>query len=157
MRIAIIGAGYVGLTTAGCLAELGHEVACHDVDAGRIAQLSNGSIPIHEPGLISLIRRMTAAERLRFPFDPDQCVASAEVVFLTVGTPSAADGDIDLSQVTSAARRIAPFIQSGAVVVIKSTVAAGTCRRIREAIAGERQSLDFSVASNPEFLREGSA
>ena len=157
MQIAMIGAGYVGLTTATCLAELGHHVTCADIDADRIERLSKGEVPIYEPGLEPLLKRCLEAGRLRFIDAVGGCVDEADAVFLAVGTPSRNDGEMDISQVEAAARQIAPHLKSGAVVVIKSTVTAGTCRRIREAIADARRSLDFSVASNPEFLREGSA
>lgn len=157
MRIAIIGAGYVGLTTAACLAELGHAVVCCDVDRERIADLSRGRLPYYEPSLAPLLRRGLESGALAFTVSTSACVAQAEAVLLAVGTPSAADGGVDLSQVERAARDLAPHLSPGAVVVIKSTVSVGTARRLRETIAEARRALDFSVASNPEFLREGSA
>jgi UDPglucose 6-dehydrogenase len=157
MRIAMIGAGYVGLTTATCLAEMGHQVTCADIDAERIERLSRRELPIYEPGLEALLGHCMETGRLRFVTAVQGCVDGADAVFLAVGTPSRPDGEMDISQVETAARQIAPHLKTGAVVVIKSTVTAGTCRRIREVIADRRRSLDFSVASNPEFLREGSA
>jgi UDPglucose 6-dehydrogenase len=156
MNIAMIGAGYVGLTTGACLAELGHRVCCIDVDAVRIDRLLAGGVPIFEPGLEPLIGRNLQAERLSFSTQME-AVEDADAVFLAVGTPSRADGSINLAFLDSAARQIAPFLMRDAVVVIKSTVVAGTARRLREIIAEARGALDFSVASNPEFLREGSA
>lgn len=157
MRIAMIGAGYVGLTTSACLAELGHTVRCHDADHERIKALSRGDMPIYEPGLAEMVGRRRATGALRFSDSVEETVADAEIVILAVGTPSHEDGRIDISQVEEAARLIAPHLASGAVVVVKSTVSVGTARRIREVIAERRGSLDFTVASNPEFLREGSA
>jgi len=157
MKITMIGAGYVGLTTGACLAKLGHRVTCVDIVAERIAALSNGRIPIYEPGLEELVRENVRGERLRFSADVEEAASDADAVFLAVGTPMGPNGDIDLSQIESAAKQIARAIQPSTVVVVKSTVVVGTCRWLREVIAEERVGLDFSVASNPEFLREGSA
>jgi len=157
MRIVMIGAGYVGLTTGACLAELGHDVTCQDLDEARIAQLRAGKCPIFEPGLDDLIARNSACGRLNFTSDPGEHLAEADIVFIAVGTPTLASGDIDLSYIEAAGRAIAPVIKSGAVIVVKSTVVAGTCRWLREVVAEARGGLDFALASNPEFLREGSA
>lgn len=157
MKVVMIGAGYVGLTTGACLAELGHSVICVDIDAARVAELRAGRLPIYEPGLDELSRANVTAGRLSFSDDIAGSVGNAEAVFLAVGTPSGEDGDIDLSHVGSAGRQLAPALRPNAVVVIKSTVVTGTCRWLREVIAEARGGLDFSVASNPEFLREGSA
>lgn len=157
MHIAMIGAGYVGLTTSTCLAKLGHVVWCHDIDLERIERIEAGDIPIFEPGLAEAIMDVRESGNLHFSASAASTVADATAIMLAVGTPSRPDGDIDITQVESAARLIAPHLASGAVVIIKSTVSVGTSRRIREAIAETRGSLDFSVASNPEFLREGSA
>ncbi|WP_265516501.1 UDP-glucose dehydrogenase family protein [Nitratireductor luteus] len=157
MRIAMIGAGYVGLATGACFAELGHDVRCHDIDQDRIGLLARGETPIYEPGLHAVMENARAHGRLRFLEHVEDCVGSADVIFIAVGTPSAPDGRIDLSQIEAAARLVAGHLKPGAVVTVKSTVVAGTCRRIREIIAEEHKSLDFSVAANPEFLREGSA
>ena len=157
MRIAIIGAGYVGLTTSVCLVQLGHHVTCCDAVEERVERLKRGEVPIFEPGLDELLESGLAERRLSFTSSIRESVTDAAAIFLTVGTPSDANGDIDLRQLDAAARSIAPYLESGAVVIIKSTVTAGTSARIREAIAEARRSLDFSVASNPEFLREGSA
>ena len=157
MRIAIVGSGYVGLTTGACLAELGHQVCCNDLDLDRIAALKRGEVPIYEPGLDDIIHRARENGNLQFTGSVTECIGEAEIVLLAVGTPSGPSGQIDLSQLEGAARRIAPHLAPGAVVVIKSTVVVGTCARVREIIAEERKALDFSVASNPEFLREGSA
>jgi UDPglucose 6-dehydrogenase len=157
MKLAVIGAGYVGLTTAACLAELGQTVVCADIDAGRIGRLERGDVPIHEPGLGELIAANTSRGRLGFSCRPELAAADCQAVFIAVGTPAAANGDIDLSFVETAARQIAHALAPNAVVVVKSTVSSGTCRHLREIIAEHRGALDFAVASNPEFLREGSA
>ncbi|WP_416223103.1 UDP-glucose dehydrogenase family protein [Tianweitania sp.] len=157
MRLSIIGAGYVGLTTGTCLAELGHHVTCIDMNEERVARLRAGEVPIYEPELHELMASNIEAGRLLFSADTRTGVADADAVFIAVGTPSLADGDIDLSFVQEAARGIAKVIKPNCVVVVKSTVVVGTCRALREIIAEERGALDFSIASNPEFLREGTA
>ncbi|HEX5934259.1 MAG TPA: UDP-glucose/GDP-mannose dehydrogenase family protein [Pseudorhizobium sp.] len=157
MDVAMIGAGYVGLTTGACLAELGHRVTCIDNDALKVARLKRADIPIYEPGLSELIRKHAEAGRLAFSDDLASAVPNADVVFIAVGTPSGPDGDIDLAYVKGAAASVAPLLRKGAVVVIKSTVVAGTARMVRELVKEVRGSSDVHVASNPEFLREGSA
>lgn len=157
MKIAVLGAGYVGLTTSACLAELGHEVICCDVDDDRIAALRRAQIPIYEPGLAELIASQTGAMRLHFTTETNLAAAQADAVFLAVGTPSDATGDIDLSFVHAAATGIAPHLRPDAVIVVKSTVVAGTSRRLRSLIETRCGRRDIAVASNPEFLREGSA
>ncbi|WP_394889261.1 UDP-glucose dehydrogenase family protein [Mesorhizobium sp. AaZ16] len=157
MKVVMIGAGYVGLTTGACLAELGHSVTCVDTDAARIKTLGLGATPIYEPGLEALIRKNRRLGRLDFSPDTKGPAGKADAIFLAVGTPAAPGGDIDLSHIETAARQIAPAMKPNAVVVVKSTVVVGTCRRLREVIAEKRLGLDFSVASNPEFLREGTA
>jgi UDPglucose 6-dehydrogenase len=157
MRVAMIGGGYVGLTTGACLADLGHEVVCVDKDPRRIADLDRGKIPIYEPGLQPLVARLKKLERLSFTSDLPSATRAADVVFIAVGTPSRADGSIDLAQVEAAALEVAPHLADDALVVIKSTVVPGTCRRIADLIAGAVPGRSISVVSNPEFLREGSA
>lgn len=157
MQIAMIGAGYVGLTTGACLAQLGHSVICVDVEPRKLALLQQGRIPIYEPGLTQIVAENARTGRLRFSGDIVLTCKDADAVFLAVGTPSRPDGGADLRYVEAAAREIAPQMRPDTVVVIKSTVVAGTARRLREIIAERRGGLDFSVASNPEFLREGSA
>jgi UDPglucose 6-dehydrogenase len=157
MKLAVIGAGYVGLTTAACLAELRQTVVCADIDSRRIARLRRGENPIYEPELTRLVTANMAHHRLSFSDAPPSASAEADAIFIAVGTPSAASGDIDLSFVENAGRQIAPMLKPNAVVVVKSTVPSGACRQLREIIAEARGALDFSVASNPEFLREGSA
>lgn len=157
MKVVMIGAGYVGLTTGACLAELGHSVTCVDTDAARIEALVAGATPIYEPGLDSLISKNRNAGKLEFSADTKGPASRADAIFLAVGTPAGVNGDIDLSYIETSARQIAPVMKANTVVVVKSTVVVGTCRRLREVIAEKRLGLDFSLASNPEFLREGSA
>jgi UDPglucose 6-dehydrogenase len=157
MDVVIMGAGYVGLTTGACFASLGHKVCCVDIDERRVADLEKGLMPIYEPGLEQLMAKNREAGRLRFSADIGASVADADLVFLAVGTPSRADGDIDLSYIKSAARDVAPFLADNAVIVIKSTVVAGTAKVIADIISAGRSGRRINVASNPEFLREGSA
>lgn len=161
MKITIIGTGYVGLVTGACLAEVGHDVFCLDVDQRKIAILNSGGIPIHEPGLDEVVARNVAAGRLRFSTDVEASVAHGDVQFIAVGTPPDEDGSADLQYVVAAARNIGKYMTSFKVVVDKSTVPVGTADRVSAAIAEElksRQSaLDFAVTSNPEFLKEGAA
>ena len=157
MDVVIIGAGYVGLTTGACLAELGHTVTCVDNDPQKIAGLKRAEVPIYEPGLSELIRKHVDAGRLSFSDDPASTAPGADALFIAVGTPSAPDGDIDLSYVKDAAAGVALLLKKEAVIVIKSTVVAGTARMVSERVEAIRGRKDVSVASNPEFLREGSA
>jgi UDPglucose 6-dehydrogenase len=157
MQITMIGAGYVGLTTGTCLANMGHNIRCYDIDAARTARLAQFDIPIYEPGLEEALRRAIDARCLHFPSRLQESVAGADAVFIAVGTPSGPDGGIDLGHVLAAAQQLAPHLKRGALVVVKSTVVVGTARRVREIIARERGAFDIRVASNPEFLREGSA
>ncbi|RMH72964.1 MAG: UDP-glucose/GDP-mannose dehydrogenase family protein [Actinomyces sp.] len=151
--IAVIGAGYVGLTTAVCLAHLGHRVACADVDADKVRRLSAGEPTIHEAGLPVLLKEGLDAGRLRFTTDPADAVADAAFVYLCVPTPSAPDGSADLTHLRRAAVAISPHLRSGAIVVNKSTVPVGSTRLVEQALARG----DIPVVSNPEFLREGTA
>ncbi|MDB5472948.1 MAG: UDP-glucose/GDP-mannose dehydrogenase [Devosia sp.] len=157
MKIVVLGAGYVGLTTSACLADLGHSVTCCDIDPQRIAALQSARVPIFEPGLSELIAQQMQAERLHFTTDANMAANDADAVFLAVGTPSDRDGDIDLSYVETAAQAIAPYLPSAAVIVLKSTVVAGTARRVKSLVDASRGGGDIAVASNPEFLREGTA
>ena len=158
MIITIIGTGYVGLVTGVCLSEFGFDVTCVDKQADKIVQLRNGISPIYEPGLEQLIRSNSDEGRLHFETDVANCVPSSNVVFLAVGTPSVEGGDeVDLQYVFAAVEDIAPHLTDGAVVIVKCTVVPGTNQRVRERIAELRPDLDFSVVSNPEFLREGTA
>jgi UDPglucose 6-dehydrogenase len=156
--IAVVGAGYVGLTTAACLAHLGHDVACADVDAEKVDQLSKGEIPILEEGLPALVAEGLEAHRLRFVVGAAPAAARAEFVFLCVPTPQGDDGAADLSVVEDVVREIASVLPPGAVVVNKSTMPVGSTRLV-ERVLGEAGAVvdEVGVASNPEFLREGTA
>jgi UDPglucose 6-dehydrogenase len=157
LKVVMIGAGYVGLVSGICFSEFGYEVTCADKDEGKIAALREGRIPIYEPGLDELLARN--AERMTFTSDIAEVLSEADVIFLAVGTPSSrrGDGEADLSHVYAAAREIAPHLKLGAVVAIKSTVIVGTAAKVRHIIKEANPNADFSTASNPEFLREGSA
>ena len=158
MRIAIVGAGYVGLVSGACFAEFGTQVVCVDKDAGRVASLSRGEIPIFEPGLEPLVAGNLEAGRLSFTYDLSEACAGAAAVFIAVGTPSRrGDGHADLSYVFAAAREIALHAAPETVVVTKSTVPVGTARRVAAICREEAPDKPLYVASNPEFLREGSA
>ncbi len=158
MNICVVGTGYVGLVTGACLAEFGHTVTCVDKDHSKIELLNAGGIPIFEPGLDDLVRRNTQAGRLFFTVELDHAIRESLVVFIAVGTPEGSDGRADLSFVHAVARTVAEHLNSYKVVVTKSTVPAGTGKVIRELIEQHRvEDHPFSVASNPEFLREGSA
>ena len=161
MKITVIGSGYVGLVTGACLADTGNHVLCIDHDAGKVERLRRGEIPIHEPGLDAVVARGIAAGRLRFSTDYDEAVAHAAVVFIAVGTPSDEDGSADLSHVLSAARELGRRMQRDTLVVVKSTVPVGTSDKVRAAVQEELRARgvphQVSVASNPEFLKEGMA
>lgn len=157
MKIVVLGAGYVGLTTSACLAELGHHLTCCDIDHARVAALRQAEIPIYEPGLAELVSAQMKAGRLEFSADAEDAVRCADAVFLAVGTPSDQGGSIDLSFVMAAAAGIAPHLRKQAVLVVKSTVVAGTAQQIKALVDKTRGSSDIPVGSNPEFLREGSA
>jgi UDPglucose 6-dehydrogenase len=158
MRIAMIGAGYVGLVSGACLSEFGHDVVCVDKDAAKVNSLRQGKIPIFEPGLDEVVAANVKAGRLTFESDLRNAVAGAGAVFIAVGTPSRrGDGHADLSYVFAAAEEIAAALTGYAVVVTKSTVPVGTSRQVEAIIRKMRPNADFDMASNPEFLREGSA
>ncbi|MBZ5795483.1 UDP-glucose/GDP-mannose dehydrogenase family protein [Burkholderia contaminans] len=165
MKITIIGTGYVGLVTGACLAEIGHDVFCLDVDPRKIDILNNGGMPIHEPGLLDIIARNRTAGRLRFSTDIEASVAHGEIQFIAVGTPPDEDGSADLQYVLEAARNIGRHMTGFKVIVDKSTVPVGTAQRVRgvvdEALAARGLAGSvahrFSVVSNPEFLKEGAA
>jgi UDPglucose 6-dehydrogenase len=158
MNICVVGTGYVGLVTGACLAEFGNIVTCVDTDRGKIDELNAGGIPIFEPGLDDLVQRNTKAERLSFTTDLAKGIGDGLAVFIAVGTPQGQDGRADLTYVRDVARTVAEHLNSYKVVVTKSTVPAGTGRMIRDIIEErKREDHPFSVASNPEFLREGSA
>jgi UDPglucose 6-dehydrogenase len=161
MRIAIFGTGYVGLVTGTCLAEVGHDVICVDIDAGKVQGLKQGVVPIFEPGLQPMVKANHAAGRLDFTTDAASAIAHGEVVFIAVGTPPDEDGSADLQYVLTVARTIGRHIDRPTLVVNKSTVPVGTADKVRAAIASELQSrgadVAFDVVSNPEFLKEGDA
>lgn len=161
MRITIIGTGYVGLVTGACLAELGNDVFCLDLDQRKIDILNNGGIPIHEPGLAEIVARNRNYGRLQFSTDVQAAVAHGDVQFIAVGTPPDEDGSADLQYVLAAARNIGRYMDGFKVVVDKSTVPVGTADKVRAAIAEELrargQQTEFTVVSNPEFLKEGAA
>lgn len=154
----MIGAGYVGLVSSVCFAEFGADVICVDKDPSKVEALQAGRVPIYEPGLSSMIAANKAAGRLKFTMDLAAAVSAADAIFIAVGTPSRrGDGHADLTYVFEAAKEIAAAARPGAVIVTKSTVPVGSGRQVEAAIREERPDLDFDVASNPEFLREGSA
>lgn len=161
MKVTIIGSGYVGLVTGACLAELGNNVFCLDVDQRKIDVLNNGGIPIHEPGLDEVVARNRAAGRLTFSTDVAASVAHGEIQFIAVGTPPDEDGSADLQYVLAAARNIGRHMNGFKVIVDKSTVPVGTADKVRAAVQAELRARDsdarFSVVSNPEFLKEGAA
>ncbi|MGE0233399.1 MAG: UDP-glucose/GDP-mannose dehydrogenase family protein [Flavobacteriaceae bacterium] len=158
MQIVIIGAGYVGLVSGVCLADIGAAVTCVDIDAGRVELLKDGIVPIYEPGLDEKLRRNLAAGRLSFTDDPTGPVSEADMVFIAVGTPTrAGSGEANLDFVFAAVEDVVPHLRAGSVLVVKSTVPVGTCRRIADIVAAARPGLDVSIGSNPEFLREGKA
>ena len=158
MRVAMIGTGYVGLVSGACFSNFGHHVVCVDKDADKIARLKRGEIPIFEPGLDALVADNVKAGRLAFTTDLAAAVPDAEAVFIAVGTPSRrGDGFADLSYVYEAAAEIADGLKNYAVVITKSTVPVGTSKKVEDIIRARRPSAEFDVASNPEFLREGSA
>jgi UDPglucose 6-dehydrogenase len=158
MRVAMIGTGYVGLVSGACFSEFGHHVTCIDKDAAKIAVLTGGNIPIYEPGLEDVVAANVKAGRLFFGTDLATAVRDADAVFIAVGTPSRrGDGHADLSFVFQAAEEIAAALSGYTVVITKSTVPVGTGKKVEEVIRRVRPDGEFDVASNPEFLREGSA
>ena len=161
MKITIIGTGYVGLVTGACLAELGNDVFCLDVDQRKIDLLNNGGIPIHEPGLEEVVARNRAAGRLQFSTDVAASVAHGQLQFIAVGTPPDEDGSADLQYVLAAARNIGRHMDGYKVIVDKSTVPVGTADRVaaalREELSARGAESEFAVVSNPEFLKEGAA
>ena len=161
MKITVVGTGYVGLVSGTCLAEVGNDVLCLDVDANKIRILNEGGIPIYEPGLEAMVARNKAAGRLRFTTSVEEAVAFGTIQFIAVGTPPDEDGSADLQYVLAAARNIGRHMSGYKVVVDKSTVPVGTADKVRAAIADELKQrgadIPYSVVSNPEFLKEGAA
>ena len=156
MRLAVIGSGYVGLVAGACFAESGNDVVCVERDAGRVARLVADSMPLFEPGLELLVRQNQAAGRLRFATDLAEAVAHARVIFIAVGTPTGTDGAADISQVLQVSEAIARLASKSMVLVLKSTVPVGTTAQVAAAVR-RVSSVPVEVASNPEFLKEGSA
>lgn len=161
MKIAVVGTGYVGLVTGTCFAEMGTEVFCVDVNTEKIENLKQGIIPIYEPGLEDMVHRNQQAGRLHFTTDLAECLDEVEVLFSAVGTPPDEDGSADLKYVLEVARTVGRNIQKHILVVTKSTVPVGTAKKVRQAIQEELDKrgvqIEFDVASNPEFLKEGAA
>ena len=161
MKITVIGTGYVGLVSGTCLAEVGNDVLCLDVDPAKIKILEEGGIPIYEPGLQEMVRRNVAAGRLHFTTDVEKAVHFGTIQFIAVGTPPDEDGSADMKYVTAAARSIGKYMTDYKVIVDKSTVPVGTADAVKAAVAGQLEQrgveTPFSVVSNPEFLKEGAA
>lgn len=161
MNIAIVGTGYVGLVSGACFSEMGIDVTCVDIDENKITKLLNGEMPIYEPGLDDLVARNVKAGRLHFTTDLTSCLDKVEVVFSAVGTPPDEDGSADLKYVLEVARTVGRHIKKHVVLVTKSTVPVGTAKKVRAAVQEELDKrgvdIDFDVASNPEFLKEGAA
>src|SRR5512137_1583635 len=161
MKLSVIGTGYVGLVTGACLADVGNDVLCIDVNPRKVEQLCRGEVPIHEPGREPVVERSMRAGRLHFTTSYDEAVAHADAIFIAVGTPSGEDGSADLSHVVSCAQELGRRLQRDSLVIVKSTVPVGTNDLVRDAIRGElkKRGVSFGVrtASNPEFLKEGFA
>ena len=161
MNIAIVGTGYVGLVSGTCFAEMGADVTCVDVNQEKIDSLLRGIVPIYEPGLDEMVKRNVSAGRLHFTTDLKSCLDSVEVVFSAVGTPPDEDGSADLQYVLAVAREFGAHISKYTVLVTKSTVPVGTAMKVKAAVQAELdkrgEKIEFDVASNPEFLKEGAA
>ncbi|PKO57528.1 MAG: UDP-glucose 6-dehydrogenase, partial [Betaproteobacteria bacterium HGW-Betaproteobacteria-19] len=161
MKVTVVGTGYVGLVSGACLADVGNDVLCLDVDPNKIRILEEGGIPIHEPGLLDVVRRNVEAGRLSFTTDVEMAARFGTIQFIAVGTPPDEDGSADLQYVLAAARNIGRYMDDYRVVVDKSTVPVGTGDKVRAAITEElgkrKAAIEFSVVSNPEFLKEGAA
>lgn len=161
MNIAIVGTGYVGLVSGSCFSEMGINVTCIDIDSKKIERLCNGVIPIYEPGLEEMVRKNRANGRLSFSTSLASCIDSCDAVFIAVGTPPGEDGSADLQYVLEVARTFGKLIRKYTLLVTKSTVPIGTANRVKEAVREELkkrgENISFDVASNPEFLKEGSA
>ncbi|MDT8441296.1 MAG: UDP-glucose/GDP-mannose dehydrogenase family protein [Desulfuromonadales bacterium] len=161
MNLGIVGAGYVGLVTGACFAEMGHRVTCVDVDAQKIDRLRQGEMPIYEPGLAHLVVRNVGEERLRFTTRLCEALDDSQVVFIAVGTPPGEDGSADLQHVLAVAGEIGTHLTGYKVIVTKSTVPVGTAEKVKQAVATQLAArgaaIPFDVASNPEFLKEGAA
>lgn len=161
MKVSVYGSGYVGLVQAACLSDVGHQVICLDIDPNKINKLSSGEVPIYEPGLEDIVKRNMIEGRLKFSADLSLGVTEADVLFVAVGTPSLEDGSTDLSHIQNCVEAIAHNMSQYKLVVIKSTVPVGTCdmlvQNMSRILKARKIEIDFDVASNPEFLKEGSA
>ena len=157
MKITVIGSGYVGLVSGICFAKIGHEIVCVDKDESKITKLNSGIIPIFEPGLELLLENSVKAKKISFTTNLKEALEGSNAVFIAVGTPQDEDGSADLSYVLAAAKEIAELSDSYKLIITKSTVPAGTGAKIKKLVAQTNPQLDFAVASNPEFLREGAA
>src|SRR4051794_35066046 len=161
MKIVVVGTGYVGLVTGACLAEVGIEVICVDVNVQKIENLKNGILPIYEPGLDEIVERNFKKKRLRFSTNLNEAIIGAQVVFIAVGTPPGEDGSADLQHVLRAAETVGKRMNGYLVIATKSTVPVGTAAKVKEtivkALRERNENIDFDVASNPEFLKEGAA
>lgn len=161
MKIAVVGTGYVGLVTGACLAEVGTEVTCIDIDTQKIENLKKGILPIYEPGLEAIVKRNFENGRLLFSTSTEEGIKGADVAFIAVGTPPGEDGSADLSYVLTVAKEIGQYMNGYGVIVTKSTVPIGTAQKVKKALLEQLEhrglSIDFDVASNPEFLKEGAA
>ena len=158
MKVAMVGAGYVGLVSGACFAEFGADVTCIDIDSGKIGKLREGVIPIYEPGLAELINKNREQGRLAFRDGYDESIAECDLIFIAVGTPARhGDGHADLKYVYQAAKDIAPYLEGYTVIVDKSTVPVGTARTVKRIVGEQNPGAQFDVAANPEFLREGAA
>ena len=161
MKVTIYGSGYVGLVTGTCLAEVGNDVLCVDVDKAKIDALNNGKIPIYEPGLEPMVMKNHQSGRLRFTTDAEEGVSHGLFQMIAVGTPPDEDGSADLQYVTAVARTIGQNMNDYRVIIDKSTVPVGTADKVRAAVEAEQKtrnaSIEFDVVSNPEFLKEGAA
>ena len=158
MNITMVGCGYVGLVSGTCFSEFGANVTCFDIDADKISRLSNGDIPIYEPGLDNLVEKNIKQGRLKFTNKIEDCIPNSDIIFIAVGTPERrGDGHADLSYVHKAIEKIAPNLSGYTVIVDKSTVPVGTARDVKKLIKKKNPDADFDIASNPEFLREGAA
>ena len=161
MRVSIAGSGYVGLVSGAGLSDVGHHVICMDIDEARVEGLQNGVVPIFEPGLDAMLQSNASQGRLEFTSSIARAVEHAEVLFIAVGTPPDEDGSADLSHVLAVAAAVGQQLEKPLLVVVKSTVPVGTCEKVRDTIAGKLSErgvkVEYSVASNPEFLKEGAA
>ncbi len=161
MKIVVVGTGYVGLVTGTCLAEVGIDVICVDVDTKKIENLKNGILPIYEPGLDKLVHKNYDKGRLRFSTNLAESIKGADVAFIAVGTPPGEDGSADLQYVLTVAREIGENMSDYGVIITKSTVPVGTAKKVKKAIKdaldARGANIDYDVASNPEFLKEGAA